>query len=750
MYKILLILIFLFSAYTTNAGIQPKILLSDSSNIIFEAYGKKGIKNNLGEILLPARYEALSWVENPNKVLTTVIPYQKNGHWGLLSESFEELTEAKYSSLIPFNETSLIASIKGKYSQTIFYGIIDLKGGLELPFNYRKLIPAGERLIAASKTKQSINYGLIDEKGRAITGFSYYQIKYLGDDYFLMTDSAAISSLISASIPTAIILNQIDSASLFGNDLSIVYKYGKAGVLHSSGKLVLPIAYKKIVRNDGKIIKVLSFNKWEVLDENGKTNLSFYADSIHFINNRQLILSLNGQSFLKDVHTTSDEMEALGGYFLQPWGKYLLLKNSRGSQLIDTISYKVVMQLGELLEANDYFLVCRSREFAGMSYTIVNGDAEQLKASAFTLNDELLTVKKNGYWGIYDDRLKEVISPIYDMILPGNSNEYIVRFRGDLGVIDDFQNWVISPKMLQIEPLGGNKYWGVNKYLREYIIQKDTVIEADLHFLSKVGHLYETNNEEAIRLLNSQAQPLMGYTMGEFYSQNRHGFLVKNRNQFKLFDFNGDQVFSVLNYDSIGLIQADFLPVKKGGAYGFIDLKGNLRIAYRYREVLAFEEGLAAVQINNKWGYINKEEELVIQPYYEQALPFVDGLAQVKRMGKIGLIDKWGNIVIETSYDSIFNCNKVVLLKKELLWGFGDEQGNIIRYPNYDNISLLNGCLLVEKYQQFELLNYDGSKLFDNRYNAIYWDKEHHAYLTYYKGIEKIVFLSDLKSGLIP
>ncbi|MFT6966304.1 MAG: hypothetical protein ACJAT1_001519 [Marivirga sp.] len=726
------------------------MFLSDSSNIIFEAYGKKGIKNNLGEILLSAKYESLSWVENPNKVLTTVIPYQKNGHWGLLSRNFEELTEAKYSSLIPFNETSFIASIKGKYSQTIFYGLIDLKGGLELPFSYRKLIPAGKNLIAASKINQSINYGIIDEKGRSITSFSYYQIKYLGGDYFTVTDNTAISSLISASSPTAIILNQIDSASMFSNDLSIVYQYGRAGVFHNNGKLVLPIAYKNIAPNDGKVMKVRAFNKWEVLDEQGKMNLSFYADSIHFINSRQIILSLNGQSFLKEIHSDSNKVEPLGGYFLQSWGKYLLLKNSSGSQLIDTISYKVVMQLGEFLEANDHYLVCRSREFSGVSYTVVNGRAEKLKASAFELNNELITVKTNGYWGVYDERFMEVISPIYDMILPGNLNEYVVRFRGDLGVIDLSQTWVISPTMLQIDPLGDNKYWAVNRYFREFIIQEDTVKEADLHFLNKGDYLYETNNEGAIRLLNSQATPVMIYKEGVFNSQSADGFLVKSSNRFKFFNFNGEEVFSVLNYDSVGLIQANFLPVIKGGAFGFIDLKGNLRIANRYGGVLPFEEGLAAVQINNKWGYINKEEELVIQPYYEEALSFVNGRALVKRGGKIGIIDDLGNTVIETAYDSIFNSNEFVLLRKGSLWGFGDQQGNIIRYPNYDHISLLNGALLVEKYQQFELFNYDGSKLLDNRYNAIYWDKEHQSYLTYNRGIEQIVFLSDLKSALIP
>ena len=113
----LLIIYLLLQVSSLNLVANSVGQSSDSTKIVFEAYGKKGLKNQNGEVLLAPKYQSLSWEENPNEVEMDVIPYQKNDHWGLFNNNLEEITEAKYHSLTPFDENTLVAAIKGKYSQ---------------------------------------------------------------------------------------------------------------------------------------------------------------------------------------------------------------------------------------------------------------------------------------------------------------------------------------------------------------------------------------------------------------------------------------------------------------------------------------------------------------------------------------------------------------------------------------------------------------------------------------------------------
>lgn len=752
MHKILPLFVFLLIQQSVNAWIPQTPFPTDSTKIIFEAYGKKGIKDESGEIILPAKYEALTWNSNPNSIsINTVTPYKKNGYWGLLNAEFKEITEAKYIALIPFTENLLIAAVKGKYSQTIFYGLIGTGGELKLAFKYRNLIPAGEFIIAANKTNQSINYGILDKKGKEILPFSYYQIKYLGSKYFSLTDEEGITSIVSENGIGTKVIDQIDSASIFKGDLAVIYKLGRVGMLHVSGKLVLPIKYKKIERNDGKVVHVTSFKEWKVLDNKGNLQYEFTSDSVIMLDKDHVILSQNGKSYLKALPIKEDSLVSLGGLFLESWHNYYLVKKDGITRLVDSTNLISSLSFGEFIDSNEDFIIFRSREYGGNAYTVVNKSGKQLKVESFSLEGKKLIAQSGAYWGLYDAAFEEVISPIYDALEKGSPGQYIVKFRGDLGVIDQEQKWVVSPEMLQIKLLPNGKYWLVNKFLSEFIVEpKDTSFKADYQFLIKGDKLYETTYDGFIRLLGIDVNPLMKFVKGTFYAEHENGFLIKNQKEFSYYNYQGDFQFKTDGYDSIGLLNDDFLSVKKGESFGFIDLNGKLRIANRYDDILPFQEGKAAVKINNKWGFVTFDEELIIQPYYDQVQSFNHDKAIVKIKGKYGLIDNKGKSLIDIVYDSICLIENNYFFKKDGMWGYADNEGNVLRYPSYNSIRVLNDFLLVEKYNQFELLNSQGTDLLGSRYHAVYYDPTFNQYLVYKKGNKHVTFLSDLKNGLNP
>ncbi|HYE55654.1 MAG TPA: SEL1-like repeat protein, partial [Chitinophagaceae bacterium] len=112
----------------------------------------------------------------------------------------------------------------------------------------------------------------------------------------------------------------------------------------------------------------------------------------------------------------------------------------------------------------------------------------------------------------------------------------------------------------------------------------------------------------------------------------------------------------------------------KDGLAGFMDKSGNVVIKPVYKNVLSFNEGMAAVKAEGDlWGYINKKGEMVIKPAYISAGRFSDGVAVVS-IGKSafdkdkmsGVVDKTGKVIIPLSKRSIgdFRNGKAIAEEK--------------------------------------------------------------------------------------
>lgn len=64
------------------------------------------------------------------------------------------------------------------------------------------------------------------------------------------------------------------------------------------------------------------------------------------------------------------------------------------------------------------------------------------------------------------------------------------------------------------------------------------------------------------------------------------------------------------------------------GKWGFIDLTGELVIAYQYDDAKSFSDGVAAVCLGERWEYISKQNKTVIDLSLDMAQPFHGGTAQ--------------------------------------------------------------------------------------------------------------------------
>lgn len=94
------------------------------------------------------------------------------------------------------------------------------------------------------------------------------------------------------------------------------------------------------------------------------------------------------------------------------------------------------------------------------------------------------------------------------------------------------------------------------------------------------------------------------------------------------------------------------LPVRRGGAWGYIDHSGKITIPPTFDRAGFFYEGLAAVEVHGKWGFIDISGRIVIPPRFTTVASFSDGLAGVfvdaaePSQSLYGYIDPNGQIVI--------------------------------------------------------------------------------------------------------
>ena len=101
----------------------------------------------------------------------------------------------------------------------------------------------------------------------------------------------------------------------------------------------------------------------------------------------------------------------------------------------------------------------------------------------------------------------------------------------------------------------------------------------------------------------------------------------------------------------------------KNRLYGFIDKQGNEIVAPKYSNALKFEEGMAAVKLNEKWGFVDATGKLVIDYQFDDNVTsmlysFKEGQAHVKKGGKYVFIDTTGKVVGESFKSRVYSVIK--------------------------------------------------------------------------------------------
>jgi hypothetical protein len=189
----------------------------------------------------------------------------------------------------------------------------------------------------------------------------------------------------------------------------------------------------------------------------------------------------------------------------------------------------------------------------------------------------------------------------------------------------------------------------------------------------------------------------------------------------------------------------DRAKIIKNGKYGFIDLRGNVRVAPQYLKVKDFNEGLAAVLINEKWGFVDKDENIIIQPLYSEVADFKNGLARVKSNGKWYLVNKQDK-KLGSGYDAIqIDSTQNWKLIKGNKIGLASVEGKELLAPRYEFVKdLNNGMVIVKKADKWGVVDYSENFVFPIEYDFTSFSNG--LFLFMKKGkVEEKILKSDLQ-----
>jgi hypothetical protein len=667
---------------------------------VFEENGKMGIKNESGEIVIPASFEALGWSDGSFSIIGQVTGYRSKNKWGLLNLKKEFLTRADFEQLLYTGGDRIIVSKKIN-PFTLKLGCINLDGKQAIPFNYDGIRINGLRAIVFNKNGSKYEYGLIDLSDKGILPMKYKNIESLGTLRYAVQNFDNKIALFTDS-GTRLTDFSIDSLSAFHRGWAIIHQDFNQGLLSREGEIKAEPKYREVKINDDGSVSVRTFDSWKTVSINEREKDLIDVDAIFPDGDNYRIIK-SGKTGLLDKDfkiKIAPRYDYLGNFIL---GKAVAKKD--GKYGVIRMDNSVIMPfLFDSLVVDGRLIRVKDKTASTISWSLFDTVGVRKSQNYYDLigqyNGRFFPVMSRGYSGGMNAYGKEIIHCVYDSIVQAKEDRVAVKFKGQYGIISLEENWLLIPQPYPVCLVNNDLY-----------IEK----QPSLNFLKTIGGetVYFTTNQ-----LRPDSDVLIERLPdGAEQKIDLQGRIINGAN----LSVEVEKVFS----ESEGM-----RGIKRDGKYGFVDSRGRLRVANRYEGIGQFKEGLAPVQILRKWGYVNASDKIVINPSYEEALDFNNGVAVVRRNGKAGILDRTGNIVLSLRYDQIQRLNNKFILTLNGLKGLADEKGNVMIDPRFDLLEIAdNDQVVVNHGGKWGVLSFSGMNVIPMLYDQLIFVKEKGFYL---------------------
>jgi len=471
------------------------------------------------------------------------------------------------------------------------------------------------------------------------------------------------------------------------NEVGMVYKSGKWGLMGAKGRLLIPCAYDDLafLENTGNQIVKLYVRKtrYGLIDTLGKLTISAIYDEVGEINEGRL-------SVMKD---------GLWGF------------TDHLGQLAIPCEYEEVRDFSEGLAA--------VRKAGRWGY--INRRGELLipyqYESCGDFSQGLAWVEYDQKRGYIDTTGQLKIAPSFEEARTFFGRTAIVKQEGFFGLIGPDGTFIERPKYLSISDF--NQYGlAIVRYNRS-------------------GDRYGVINARGIQVTNKVYREIQDFSNGLAR--------VKEADKFGYINISGEEVVSP-TYWKAGPFQEGRAAVYESGHCGYIDREGRKITDFTFSRCQPFEDERAVVYRGmRRAGLVNIEGELVLEPsvnqlitfsegrglvrdqeyrfyyiteeadryqgFYEKATEFQNGVAVIRMNNKWGIINRKGITLVRPKYSRIEDFeNGYAKVQLEGVSGLSDIKGEMIVQPGFEYISYAGqGLFRVEQGDQIGYFDQEGN-----------------------------------------
>lgn len=529
------------------------------------------------------------------------------------------IIEPQYCEILQFNDELLIAALPSEKDDTLLFGVVDIKNGVQIPFIYKCLLPINDQYIAFTNDKSysrrtynfqefilprldrvdvKIKYGIINCSAHRVVNPMFHSIKSVGrHPYFI------ISKVIS-----------------FQNTFDYQVSYG---VVDDEGNIIIPSRYKSIDYCKEQDCYI--------------THLHDSTFEVGVCKNLSNTVSLNGCIISKDENEMDVEVPTTivnwCGIFSKE-GIASVIKNGIKGHLNKFMHFVSYIDGKPVVMPKEYDYSC----------DFINGFAPVSKYEKF---------------GIVDTNLKLLIPCEYDYIEPLTKHYFKFRESGRWGVVDISNNVSIKAKYISIDSIS------------EFVFKIEEAIGNRSCTQSYFG-LIDKNDSVIIPAQYDSIVPVK-HGIDVCY-------IVRHLGRYGVYDMNGILIIPVI-YSNVDFHE-DYFQCKINDIEKHYSIKGELRLDLNSNISinipaeydLAYYLGLGVIKVlkNGRWGLINTACDVIIEPQFTKIVNLTGQLVIVGNSSvegedtfmennhfiaglKYGIVDLTGTIVLPIEYTYITN-----------------------------------------------------------------------------------------------
>ncbi len=709
-------------------------------NKFFVAFknGKYGAWNKQGKMILPAEYAEMELESD------SLLFYRKTNLWGCCLTNGEELFKPEWLDF------QLLCDGIAKLKNDNGWKLYSFKEKKFWDKNYDDYNYLGGSWLT---TLRNDSIGLFSDQLQEVFPPRYDEVEIEGEGLFRIRRD----QLYGLAAADGVLAEPcVDSMGTFRNNLAVVAKQKKRGIMNSRGKLLVSpenetISIRgttaKVYRKRGDAVTVVDFDEQgNLLERNAFENLST-------IRIGQPAPRSGGQSFGAAANTERiDKFEWFYSAAEKTWGLRVFGTDSviiPPSFLTITVKPKINATLVEVKGPE-----------ATLSFGITDFDVDTRFGLVDNRTGKYLI--KPVYWAIRTTELEDKRLADFAVCMKAGGSLAMVSLRGGfeshgranfIGPFIDGRAravWEARPELSAkqnsetvctlrdyllsfdrgwktsngywyggYEPVylcfkGG--YWGYidkeNRSVPSSAKDDDAYLFAR-DFNNGYG-IAKTKNGWGVssaygRVIDFQYDDIV--MMGE---KERSFFKVQKRNaRYSYINKEGDVVLDPVISEGKNCSEG-MIAVKIGGKWGYMDSLGKLLIDAVYAGAKDFHSGFAAVKMKSRWGYIDLTGDTLIAPSYQFAGDFNEGYARVQQNGKYGYIDQNGKLVIPFTFTKAEDfSHSLAVVGARGKFGLIDKKGNWVVKPQYSSViySGAESTWIASRGRHSYLLSADGKKL---------------------------------------